>query len=122
MPEAGKRPAHVPQLAPGQAALGLRYVRRAGGRVAPASRASTFSGSCGSDCGESVHMAATRPGTRRATRPAGRDPPCSRSAVAVVMAVKRNHEARMPSRGPSVARRSARRTLGGGKRKAVGGV
>ena len=66
--------------------------------AAPASRASTFSGSCGSDCDESVHMAATRPGSRRATRRAGRDPPCIRSAVAVVMALKTNQEARMPRR------------------------
>ena len=65
--------------------------------AAPASRASTFSGSCGSDCDESVHMAATRPGSRRATRRAGRDPPCIRSAVAVVMALKTNQEARMLS-------------------------
>ena len=62
--------------------------------AAPASRAATLSGSCGSDCGESVHMAAaTRPGTRRATP--DRNPPCSRSAVAVVMAVRTNQDARI---------------------------
>jgi len=62
--------------------------------TAPASRASTFSGSCGSDCDASVHMAAAHPGTRRATRPAGRHPPGRRSAVAVVIA-KTSEQARM---------------------------
>ena len=77
--------------------------------AAPASRASTFSGSCGSDCDESVHMAATRPGSRRATRRAGRDPPGIRSAVAVVMALKTNQEARI------LARRSRQQDALGGK-------